>query len=253
MDVMIMQTFYAPDVAGNGAPAPIPTPTKRVQGPFDKKTVAALTEAQEVAANAALAPYADVLATKYEITAAFVAQLASDIAQCQGLFGGARLANLSGQSSTASKDEAEDQIIEAIDEFRTGARLTLKTRGDLEAFGVGVDLERNQDVLVQLAQSILDNPVSPTLRGIGAEKMTALQTALANWKAASQSQSAGQASGQGTRADAETLFDSIEERAREIKLAIDGKFGFKKPSSVEARKLFHLPINRPYAPRMNFE
>ena len=248
-----MQNFYAPDDAATGASAPIPTPTKRVQGPFDKKTIAALTEAQEVAANAALAPYAALLATKYEITAAFVTQLASDISQCQGLFGGARLADLSGQSSTVSKDAAREEIIEAIDEFRTGARLTLKTRGDLEAFGVGVDLERNQDVLVQLGQSILDNPVSPTLRGIGAEEMSALQIALTDWKAASQSQSAQQASGEGTRADAETLFESIEERAREIKLAIDGKFGFKKPSSVEARKLFHLPINRPYAPRMNFE
>ena len=250
-----MQKFYAPDVAATGAPAPIPTPTpaKRVQGPFDKKTIAALTEAQEIAENAALAPYAALLDTKYQITAAFVTQLASDIAQCQQMFGGARVANLSGQSSTASKDAAHDEIIEAIDEFRTGARLTLKTRGDLEAFGIGVDLERNQDVLVQLAQSILDNPVSPTLRGIGADEMTALQTALADWKTASQSQSAQQASGQGTRADAETLFDSIEERAREIKLAINGLFNYKKPSSVEARKLFHLPINRPYAPRMNFE
>ena len=81
-----MQKFYAPDVAATGAPVPIPTPTKRVQGPFDKKTIAALTETQEVADNAALAPYAALLNTKYGITAAFVTQLTSDLAaraRCQ--------------------------------------------------------------------------------------------------------------------------------------------------------------------------
>ena len=128
--------------------------------------------------------------------------------------------------------------------------MTLRTQAELESFGVGVSLERNETILAQLAQTILDNPVSPTLRGIDAAEMTALQSALNNWKAASQSQTDQNASSQGARARAHQLFDEIESQTRDIKIAIDGKFSYKKPDSIEARKLFHLPLKRPFAPKM---
>ena len=244
--------FFSPDTNGAIAPSPAPTPkATRAKGPFDKSKMAALEECSEVAAAAQTAPYASILEQKYDISSADVAALIADIATCQALFGSARTSTLSAQTQTDDKNEAREAIIEAIDEFRTGARLTLKTEAEMRAFGVGESLEKNELILAQLAQTIFDNPTSPTLRGIDAAEMTALQTALNAWKSASQGQLSHESSGMGDLSSANTLFESIETRAREIKIAIDGKFSYRKPESVAARKLFHLPLKRPFAPRMD--
>ena len=245
--------LFSPDASG-ASPTPTPAPAtlpKRAKGPFDKKKMAALDECEEVAQAAQTAPSAARLDTKYAISSASVATLLADISTCEGLYGSARTNTLGAQTSTDAKDDARENIIEAIDEFRTGARLSFKTEAEMRAFGVGEDLEKNEPVLAQLAQTILDNPASPTLRGIGAEEMGALKVALKSWKRASQSQRSGESSGQGDLSNANALFESIEARAREIKIAIDGKFSFRKPENVEARKLFHLPLKRPFAPRMD--
>ena len=176
--------------------------------------------------------------------------MTAKIAQCESLFGTARNSGLSSQTQTGNKDDAREAIIEAIDEFRTGARLTFASEAELETFGVGVNLEKNAGVLAQLAQTILDDPRSPTLTGIGSEEMTALQSALADWKSSGGDQLGDQAKSEGDRALAEQLFDEIELQTRRIKIAIDGKFPYKKPESVTARKLFHLPLKRPFAPKM---
>lgn len=237
--------FFAPD---GTAPGMAPEKPKRVRGPFNKKYMAALDEAEGVVALAKTAPYAGILETKYDITPAEIAQLETEIPEARRLFGAARADHLGSQSQTDDKNDAEDAIIEAIDDFRTGARLTFKTAAEQEAFGIGVELERNEAVLAQLAQSILDNPVSPTLRGIGSDEMTALQTALNNWKVAALGQHTQGTSGAGTNADAHQLFDHIEEGVRDIKIAIDGKFSFRKPENRGVRGLFNLPLNRPFAP-----
>lgn len=243
------RTFFTPDSSG-AAPTPAPPKTRRVQSAFNKKTMAALDECEEVAQSAQIAPYADILNVKYKITPARVAALLDKIAQCETLFGTARTSNLGSQTQTEAKDAAKEDIIEAIDEFRTGARLSFQTDAELSAFAVGVDIEKNESILTQLAQSILDNPASPTLTGIGPDEIATLQSALTAWKTASQNQLSHSASGQGNRAQAGQLFDEIEDEARRIKIAIDGKFSYKKPDSTEARKLFHLPLNRPFAPKM---
>lgn len=230
--------------------ASAPPKKKVVRGPFDKEKMAVLDECEDIAHAAQSAPYADLLKQKYAIAPASVAALLAKIAECEGLFGAARTAGLGSQTQTDAKNAAREAIIEAIDEFRTGARLSLKTEADLQSFGVGVLLDRNEANLAQLAQTILDNPVSPTLRGITPDEVTALQSALNNWKAASQSQTDQTASSQGDRARANELFNEIEVQTRDIKIAIDGKFSYKKPDSTEARKLFHLPLNRPFAPKM---
>ena len=237
--------FFAPDATGTSA-----TVTSPSRGPFDKAKMAALVEADEIASNAANAPYAGVLNLKYQITPAQISALQSDITECQRLFGASRSGRLGSQTSTVNKDAAREAIIEAIDEFRTGARLSFRTDADMEAFGVGVDLEKNSSVLAQLAQTILDDPRSPTLRGIGAEEMTALQSALTDWRTAGGDQSGGAAQSQGDHARALILFDKIEDTVRDIKVAINGRFSYRDPANVDARKLFHLPPHRPYAPRM---
>lgn len=242
----MQQLFFSPDASG-ASPAPKP---KRVQGAFNKKYMASLDESEDVARAAQTQPYSDVLNQKYAITPASVTTLLAQISECEALFGGARNSQLNSQTQTEAKDAAREALIEAIDEFRTGARLSLRTESELESFGVGVDLERNESVLAQLAQSILDNPTSPTLRGIAPAEMTALQSALDTWKTASQNQTTQDASSQGARARAEQLLSEIESQCRDIKIAIDGKYSYKKPDSTEARKLFHLPLNRPFAPKM---
>lgn len=55
------------------------------------------------------------------------------------------------------------------------------------------------------------------------------------------------------RANAETLFEPIEETVPDLKIASNGKFSTKKPDAREARKLFHLHLNRPFTPRMSFD
>ena len=243
--------LWAPDAMGtSNSGAPAPTDVKRSYGPFDKKKAAALVEAAEVAQNAGRAPYAAILNDKYSITPVDVATLVTQINNCEGYFGSSRAGRLGSQGATVDKDEAREAIIEAIDEFRTGARLSLKSAAEMTTFGVGVDLEKNESVLALLAQTILDDARSPTLRGIGPDEMTALQTALAAWKTASGEQSGQGARGQGDRARALELFETVEDKVREIKIAIDGKFSFRKPENVDARKLFHLPPHRPFAPHM---
>lgn len=239
--------FFAPD-AGGAAPTPDPKP--RVNGPFNKATMAILDEAEEVAHSAQTAPYAEILDLKYGIPAAQISALLSKIADAERLFGSARTKDLSSQTQTDDKENAKEAIIEAIDEFRTGARLSLQTDADLRAFGVGVDLEKNASVLAQLAQTILNDPRSATLRGIGPDEIAALQNALDNWKASGDDQRNDQASSEGDRSQAQALFEEIKAGVREIKIAIDGKFSYRKPESREARHLFHLPPNRAYAPRM---
>ncbi len=239
--------FFAPD-AGGAAPTPVPKP--RVNGPFNKATMARLDEAEEVAQSAQLSPYAEILGTKYGISAAQIAALLSKIDAAERLFGSARTKDLSSQTSTIDKGDAEDAIIEAIDEFRTGARLSLKTEAEMRAFGIGVDLEKNASVLAQLAQTILDDGRSATLRGIGPDEIAALQSALADWKASGGDQRGDQAASEGDHSQAQALFEEIKAGVREIKIAIDGKFSYKKPDSREARHLFHLPPKRAYAPRM---
>ena len=241
-----LHPFYAPDATGDPAPAPAP----RARGPFDKEKTAALVEADDIATHAATSPYAGILENKYEIAPAQIAALQTDITECQRLFGQARTGRLDSQSSTVGKDAAREAIIAAIDEFRTGARLSLKTDAEMQAFGVAVDLEKNASVLAQLAQTILDDPRAPNLRGIGPDEMAALQTALADWRATGDDQSGASAQSQGDLARALQLFDKIEETVREIKLCINGKFSYRDPANVDARKLFHLPPHRPYAPKM---
>ncbi len=235
--------LFAPD-----APS-APAKTPRAYGPFDKATMAALVGYADIVANAKKAPYADILQTKYKITAAQITTLGTDISECERLFGSARQSDLSSQTGTLDKGEAHDDIIDAINEFRTGARLTFKSHADMEAFGVDVDLEKNSDVLAQLARTILDDARSPTLDGIGPDEMTALQSALDNWIEADGEQGDNFAQGIGDHARATELFESIKPRVRRIKIAMNGKFSYKKLENREARKLFHLPPTSQYAPR----
>ncbi len=240
--------IFSPD--GQAAGTPEPTKPPRVRGPFDKETMAALDEAEDVAKNAQKAPFAAILEQKYKILPASVAALELKIDECEKLFGSARTADLGSQTHTVGKDEAKENIIEAIDEFRTGARMDFSTQAELEAFGVAVDLERNASVLAQLAQTILDDPRSPNLTGIGPDEISALQSALDDWKASGGDQQSDAAKGEGDRALAEQMFKEIEFQTRKIKIAMDGKYSYKKPESVEARRLFHLPLKRPFAPKM---
>ncbi|MBW3636829.1 MAG: hypothetical protein KY445_10260 [Armatimonadetes bacterium] len=52
------------------------------------------------------------------------------------------------------------------------------------------------------------------------------------------------------RGAAQVLSDATEKQVRETKSAIDGKYGFRKPENRGVRSLFHLPLNRPFAPVM---
>ena len=243
--------LFAPDAtaATVAVPAPNPTAPTQSRGPFDKAIMANLVGYADIVANAKKTPYAEILATKYKITGAQIATLGTDIAECERLFGSARQSDLSSQSGTLDKHEAHDDIIDAINEFRTGARLTFKSHADMEAFGVDVDLEKNSDVLAQLARTILDDARSPTLDGIGPDEMTALQSALDNWIEAGGEQGDNIAQSVGDHARGVELFESIKPRVRRIKIAMNGKFSYKKLDNREARKLFHLPPTSQYAPR----
>ncbi len=62
-------------------PTSVPSKPRRVQGPFNKKDIAALDECEDVARAAQSAPYADILNSKYAITPANVTALLAKIAE----------------------------------------------------------------------------------------------------------------------------------------------------------------------------
>ena len=239
------------DAAGVGPSQPVLH--RKSAGAFNRAVAAQLEEIVAIGEAAQSAPFAQILADDYEISADFVAEMLTKAHTAQEKFGLASTSSSGGKADTAKKQAAEDALVFALRKIQTGAKLTFPdSRAQQEKFYVGTRLEEAEDQLSLIAQTVLQELETTTLKSVTPAKIAAVREALAAWDAITATQGNTKLGGQTDRAQGQALLKTAAAMSRQIKIAIDGEFPYDGHDENGApftttRKRFHIPEYQPYS------
>lgn len=245
--------FYASDApvsSATPAPQPATTAPRVAAQTFNKAQLAELDEAQTVGQAAQQPEYAGVWAD-WDLPADVGATLVAKVAEAQALLQRAVNAQSEKSIDTAEKEAAKTQITAAIMRVQSGAKVKYLRADDedaqLKRFFVGVKLGQNDSQLDNIADALLLILANETLPGVKADKIQALRDALAEFKAAEDSQDLNADSSEGLRARAiKMIAEEIFPLRRKIQLAVDAEYPFYDMDNRQTRKTFDLPPAQPF-------
>lgn len=251
--------YFAPDASGAVTTSATTEPTPPTKAPlsraaYDRRIAAELSEATEVATQAQLQPFRDILSDEYAVGAQVPLDILNLASQARIKLGLANSGDQTGQADTAQKQALEDAMDKAIRRIQTGARLSFPdSLPDQRRYGIGIDLETAEDQVEILVPQIIKQLETETLRSVGTAQISALQTAFDAWLAAGGAQKAAKGEAQTDRAGGEVLLKQLRPLVREIKTCIDGEFPYNASNTPEidirvVRAKFHLPETQPFAP-----
>jgi len=237
-------------------PAPEPSPkNKRTPGEINKEWLAEFTLAEAILAAAAVDGRPAVLAAG-DIDAVKITGLTDAIATGRKLAGQA-VQNTSGKRIiTGTEDDLKKELLQQIQYIQTRARQKYDATesGRLKEYGIGQHLTNSRSLLEQAAENILlklkgDPAAVPpvpadALPGVTAAKITALQTALDDYKQVQGDQTGAQGDATKARKLVEATVADIITRRREIQFAADAEWPCTEPANAGIRAEFKLPSDR---------
>lgn len=209
-----------------------------------------LSLAERLTSVAQQPSYAPKLAN-YGLDAAFLTSFIQNIAACRA--GIAHLADNRGTKSTATQSEnsARMTLLNGLQEAQTVAKLkltlqptetALKSRYFLGQIVRG--LKRSD--LESAADQIIAHLKTDHLTGFDAAKISALETALAAWRAEDQTQGSAQSAAITTRQELLTRYAEVERQRRAIQLAADALYPYTDKQNAGIRGEFAIPKTRPF-------
>ena len=209
-----------------------------------------LQEGKAVVEAARNTVYAPALA-EFEITPQQIAALAAQVEQGLQLSADVVAGRRGEKAATATDDAEKTSLVATIERVQTGAHLKWDATADpdlkrrnLERYFIGSHLENLADArLENVAQTILTNLQSESLPSVKAPQIAALTDALNEWLSADEGADPNPTA-QGNYANLLALAKTIKNGRRQLQIAADAAFPYRLPSSVDARKAFHLPLRQ---------
>lgn len=236
-----------PDAPIPGAePAPVPAPASptRSRSLINQAFIDELTQAEQVAATAALADYAEALAGE-EIDAAFVRDFRALIAAADALVGGAASKTADRKVASQREEDAKDALLAELQKVQTRAKRKYKDVDDpmRGKYFIGERLG-NRAMIERVTRAVLGALGDDHLPGQKPERTAALATALDAYVKAQTGQTSDQAGAASDRAALEAKVKEVADLRREIQYAADLLWPADKKTHAGIRKAFGLPANK---------
>jgi hypothetical protein len=192
--------------------------------------------------------YAPGLASR-GIDEAFVAALVADILAA-GQKGQTALAcDSAAKDATQSGAAAAQTLVASLRTIQVAARLQHLPdhTAKLDGYLVGERLDDSRPPLERHSQTLIDKANDERPGGINTDFIERVKADRQAYVNASTTQGSEEARGQQGRAERDALLTSIKARRKKIQYAAEVQWPAGKPESVQARKDFKLPANRPYS------
>lgn len=227
---------------------PPPTGSPRERGEFNKEVEVELSKASEICTAAQKAAYAGPLDSRH-IDAAFVTALINLIAVAGQKSQGAVACDSAARDATQAEAAAAGTLVSSLQTIQGAARLQHLPEQPalLEGYLVGERLDPSRPVLERSAQTLIDKANEERPGGLDTafiEKVKTQRTAYVN---RGTTQGGEESKGAQDRATRDALLKDIIAKRKKIQYAADTLWPSKQPASVQARKDFKLPRNRPYS------
>jgi hypothetical protein len=223
-------------------------PPATTRGGFNKGVEAELSKALDICTAAQRPEYAPGLASR-GIDEAFVAALVADILAAGQKGQTAVACDSAAKDATQSGTAAAQALVASLRTIQVAARLEHLPdhSAKLDGYLVGERLDDSRPLLERHSQTLIDKANEERPGGINTDFIERVKTERQAYVNASTAQGNEEAKGQQGRAERDALLASIKARRRKIQYAAEVQWPAGKPESVQARKDFKLPANRPYS------
>lgn len=244
-----------PDTTTTPPVNPAPATPKRLRGDHNRQFLNELKDARKVAQSAIDSRYSAGLAD-VEMDSTLPTQivtLADSITTDLGLMQGARTGR---KSMTKQEILARDALIAVLSPIQTAAKRKFQGADEplRKNYGIGEPLANLgleevtlvcRGVLARLSPDANNTPPLDVLLGIKADTIAALATAIDTYGAKDTAQGTQQDLASGLLEKVQTNIDTLASLRRQIQLAADQAYPWRKQGVSTIRKAFLLPVDRP--------
>ena len=152
------------------------------------------------------------------------------------------------EKMTSNEKRIELELIKAVQEVQSSARLKYRLSAPeiMHSYFTGESLHTSHARLDFIVASILLQLSEDNLPGITDEKVTALQTLHGAWDQADWDQDDAQLQASIQRFLRDDNLKILRGKRIDIQLAINAEYPYQDKENEAVRRLFLLPINRPY-------
>ena len=202
-----------------------------------------LTKAENICHKAEKVDYAALLAER-EITAGFIAAALVKIQEARAKSALATDMTTDKFGMTDHEQETKTALLACLSEIQTAAKQKFRLLpARLQDYYIGERIDQNRARLEQLGEQMIAKAASDVLPGIKPAKITAANTALADYKASQGGQSDAQSHATGSRGSLKTMMKEITNTRITIQLAADAEWPHDNPENAAVRREFKLPVN----------
>lgn len=237
-----------PDATPAPTPATAPAKPKQTRGDTDKRILADIKFAEDVAEAAQDADHAPKLADE-DLSATAASELLTLAGAARDLVGQAITAKKAKLAATQTEEKALNTLLAALRDFQQRAKRKF-AKGDPKraAYGIGQEnFGRGREGLVQDAETILKLAAADALPGLKPEKLSAATAALAAWKQADLDQHKAEEAQAQLLDQLAAQVAELNAGRRDIQLAADTAWPHTDPANAPLRRAFKLPVNQPVA------
>ncbi len=243
------------------APTPTPTPTPTpapasnpTPGLYDQAQLQTVKNSETLAASAKDAAYNPALIEEGMQTGTPDSLLAG-AAAWRELSQQAVDADIEEKKATGLGTDTETALRQQVEYFRSKAQLSITqhpqwTHAEIKAckerYFIGINIFENQDIAEQSAAAIFDHAEADALPAITPAKLAAARAILGKFSGTDSTQSTPQSAATKARALRDAKFAEIVNLRHEIQHAANGAYPWWDDANIAARRLFMLPIGRPF-------
>ena len=237
-----------------GAPTPAlsivpdPVPATATHGEYNKEIEEELAYASSICTFAQKPAYATALATR-GIPAAFVTALVAEIEAAGQKAQHAVNCDSARKEATQAEVTTAQSLVENLQVMQGAARVQFlpDQPAKLGNYLIGETLDASRPLLERHSQAIIDIANTERPAGLDTDFIVNTKARRTAYVATIATQSTEEGRGQQDRAERDALVKTIIAHRKKIQYAADILWPPRKPASVQARKDFQIPANRPYS------
>ena len=249
----------------NNAAAPLPEPNANTntpnlsvvpdasaptvsRGEYNREIEVELTKASQICLVAQKQNHAQRLEQR-GINAGFVTALLVDIEKAGQKSQHAVACDAAGAHATQTGGAAAQTLVDSLQTIQSAARVQFlpENPAKLDTYLVGRPLAESRPLLERHSQAIIDAANTERPAGLDTNFIERVQSERRDFVNTAATQGGEESRGKQDRAERDALVKSIVARRKKIQYAADSQWPPRKTESVQARKDFQLPQNRPYS------
>ena len=183
-----------------------------------------------------------------KITPAFTSTLLTDTGGLRALSSAVVGSEVDAKPATAQGVACEQKLVGALRQAQTAARQEFKQSDPLhlEKYLIGEDITANRNTLVQSSQTIISQTDADRPAGIGTEFVQKATAARAEFVDCKPAQATEQSDAGKERAERDAKVEAVKQRRQQIQFAVEFLWPSGVPGNEAVRRLFRLPVDRPY-------